>query len=410
VLIDRRTLLNVDWTLLATTLLLSVAGLAIVASATHVRRQPAPAALSGDVGSRAATPQATPPTRRAPLWVRQAGWLALSLMALVVVAAIDYRRIADRTPWLYLLAVAALLAVLVAGPLRSGTRRWLALGSFQLQPSEFVKIVAALVIARALAESRKDSVDLRDLLGPGVATLVLALLIAIEPDLGSAFCLVPMFFAVAFLAGLRLRALIGLALVLALVAGGLGWTFAKSYQKKRVYTYAARHIDPDGWIGRHLSRYVHLDASANDQRGAGYQSRQSRIAVGSGWLFGRGYRKGGQSQLGYLPARHTDFVFSVLAEETGFLGVVVVLGLYLLILWRALETALHARDRLGALLVAGLTSVLAFQVIYNVSMAAGLVPVKGLPLPFLSYGGSSLLFSFMAVGLILNVRIRQFAN
>ena len=172
--------------------------------------------------------------------------------------------------------------------------------------------------------------------------------------------------------------------------GGLGWQFAlKDYQKVRIYTFLDPSLDP---------------------KGAGYQKIQSQIAVGSGGLFGKGYRKGSQSQLGYLPARHTDFVFSVLAEEIGFLGVVSVLALYLLVLWRALETAQLARDRVGAFLVAGITATLAFQVVYNIAMVAGLVPVKGLPLPLMSYGGASMLSTFVGLGLVINVRMRRFAN
>ena len=174
------------------------------------------------------------------------------------------------------------------------------------------------------------------------------------------------------------------------MVAALGWTFAlKDYQKARIYSFLDPSLDP---------------------RGAGYQKIQSEIAVGSGGLAGKGYKKGSQSQLGYLPARQTDFIFSVLAEEIGFLGVVVVLGLYLFVLWRSFETARLARDRVGAFLAAAVAAMLAFQVVYNVAMVAGLVPVKGLPLPLMSYGGSSVLSSLMAVGLILNVRMRRFAN
>jgi len=218
---------------------------------------------------------------------------------------------------------------------------------------------------------------------------VLALLIAAEPDLGTAFCLVPLFLTVAFLAGLRMRAVLAVVVGLA-VAAALWWQFmAQPYQKERVYNF----LEP----GRDLKK-------------AGYQRNQSQIAVGSGGLTGKGYKNGSQSQLGYLPARHTDFIFSVLAEEMGFAGVVVVLGLYLLVLWRALETAQLARDRVGAFLAAGIASVLAFQVVYNVAMVAGLVPVKGLPLPLMSYGGASILSTFLGIGLIINVRMRRFAN
>jgi rod shape determining protein RodA len=218
---------------------------------------------------------------------------------------------------------------------------------------------------------------------------LVVVLIAAEPDLGTAFTLVPLFLTVAFLAGLRVRAILGVFLVM-IVVGSLGWMFAlKEYQKSRIYTFLDPNLDP---------------------RGAGYQKIQSEIAVGSGGVAGKGYKQGTQSQLGYLPARHTDFIFSVLAEENGFVGVVAVLGLYMFILWRAFETAQMARDRVGAFLAAGIAAILSFQVIYNVAMVAGLVPVKGLPLPLMSYGGSSVLSSLFAVGLILNVRMRRFAN
>jgi rod shape determining protein RodA len=408
--IDRRLLLNIDWPLLGTSLALTCIGLALVASATRVRHLSAPAQSVVTTADGTEREPPSPPSRETPRWVRQTGAIALGLIVFLAMLAIDYRRLADHAPLFYVASVVVLLGLLLFGHPVAGTRRWLTFGPLQLQPSEVVKVIAALVVARAFAESRKESLSLRDVLGPGAATAVLALLIALEPDLGTAFCLVPMFFAVAFLGGLRLRALVALVLLMGVLAGAAGWTFAKSYQKQRVVTYVARYVNPEGWLGRQIARHVPLDSRASDQRGAAYQSRQSRIAVGSGGLLGRGYGKGGQSQLGYLPARHTDFIFSVLAEETGFAGVCLVLGLYLTLFWRAFETARRARDRLGALLAAGLASMMTFQVIYNVAMVAGLVPIKGLPLPLLSYGGSSTLSALMAIGLILNVRMRRFAN
>jgi rod shape determining protein RodA len=258
-----------------------------------------------------------------------------------------------------------------------------------VQPSEFAKIVAALLVAKIFADFKKDSLGVADVIAPGAAVALMSVLIAAEPDLGTAFTLVPLFLVVAFMAGLRLRAVAGLFVVM-LVVGSFGWMFAlKEYQKSRIYSFLDPNLDP---------------------RGAGYQKIQSEIAVGSGGLAGKGYRQGTQSQLGYLPARHTDFIFSVLAEENGFIGVVVVLGLYLFVLWRAFDTAQMARDRAGAFLAAGIAAYLSFQVVYNVAMVGGLVPVKGLPLPLMSYGGSSVLSSFLALGLILNVRMRRFAN
>jgi len=408
--IDRRLLLNIDWLLLGTSLTLACIGLALIASATRVRHTPAVTLGAAAQAGAAEHESAAQPVRETRRWKRQVGAIALGSVVFLVVLVIDYRRLADHAPLLYVASAVVLLGLLLFGHSVAGTKRWLTLGPLQLQPSELVKVVAALVVARAFAESRKESLDLRDVLAPGAATAVLALLIALEPDLGTAFCLVPMFFAVAFLGGLRPRALLILVLLMGLAAGGLGWTFARGYQKQRLVTYATRYVSPEGWLGRQLARYVRIEPRAGDHRGAGYQSRQSRIAVGSGGFLGRGYGQGGQSQLGYLPARHTDFIFSVLAEETGFVGVSLVLTLYLTLLWRTFETARRARDRLGALLVAGLASMLAFQVIYNVAMVAGLVPIKGLPLPLLSYGGSSTLFAFMAIGLILNVRMRRFVN
>jgi rod shape determining protein RodA len=361
--IDRRLVLNLDWVLLGAVLLLAGIGVATIASATQSGR------LSG-------------------LYLKQVYIIGLGLSAMLVSLAIDYRRLADRAIVIYVVSVLVLLYVLRFGPLIAGTRRWILVGSFQLQPSEFVKIAAALFVAKVFAESRLEAMGLRDVVGPGAAVGLLALLIARGPDLGTAACLVPLLLSVAFLAGLRMRAVASLVLVMLLVAG-FAWPYLKDYQKTRIYTFLDPSLDPQG---------------------AGYQKIQSQIAVGSGGLLGRGYRQGSQAQLGYLPARHTDFIFSVLAEEMGFLGVVTVLALYLLVVWRMLETALLARDRVGAFLAAGIAATFTFQVVYNVAMVAGLVPVKGLPLPLMSYGGSSILSSLLAVGLILNVRMRRFAN
>lgn len=362
--VDRRLLINIDWVMLGAAVVLAGIGMAIILSATHTGAN-------------------------ANLYLKQLVLFGCGLLALLASLVVDYRRLADRSPLFYLAIVAALTYVLFLGPRIAGTRRWFLVGPIQVQPSELAKIVAALLVAKLFSDSRRESLGVKDILVPGAAVGLLALLIAAEPDLGTAFCLVPLFLAVASLSGLRVKALLTLIAALGVV-GGLGWQFAlKDYQKVRIYTFLDPSLDP---------------------KGAGYQKIQSQIAVGSGGLFGKGYRKGSQSQLGYLPARHTDFVFSVLAEELGFLGVVSVLALYLLVLWRALETAQLARDRVGAFLVAGITATLAFQVVYNIAMVAGLVPVKGLPLPLMSYGGASMLSTFVGLGLIINVRMRRFAN
>lgn len=361
--IDRRLVYNVDWVLTGAALALALVGVAMVYSATHSGRNP-------------------------DLYLKQLALAGVGTLGLVLAATIDYRRLADRAMLLYALSLVALLYVLRFAPVIARTRRWIVIGEFQLQPSEFVKLAAAIFVAKVFSEYRQETLGLRDVALPGAAVGLLALLIAREPDLGTAACLVPLFLAVAFLAGLRMRAVLALAAVL-LLAAAVTWPFLKDYQRTRIYTFLDPSLDP---------------------RGAGYQKIQSQIAVGSGGLAGRGFLEGSQAQLGYLPARHTDFIFSVLAEEAGFVGVVVVLSLYLLVLWRMLETARLARDRLGAFLVAGITASFAFQVVYNVAMVAGLVPVKGLPLPLMSYGGSSLLSSLVGIGLVLSVRMRRFAN
>jgi rod shape determining protein RodA len=361
--IDRRLVYNVDWVLVGAALVLALVGVATVYSATHSGRNP-------------------------DLYLKQLTLVGVGTLGLVVAATVDYRRLADRAMLLYALSAVSLVYVLRFGPLKAGTRRWIEVGGFQLQPSELVKIAAAVFVAKIFSEYRQETLGLRDVALPGAAVGLLAVLIVREPDLGTAACLVPLFLAVAFLAGLRMRAVVGLAAVMVLAAA-LTWPFLRDYQKTRIYTFLDPSLDP---------------------RGAGYQKIQSQIAVGSGGFVGRGFLEGSQAQLGYLPARHTDFIFSVLAEEAGFIGVVVVLSLYLFVLWRMLETARLARDRLGAFLVAGITASFAFQVVYNVAMVAGLVPVKGLPLPLMSYGGSSVVSSLMSIGLVLSVRMRRFAN
>ncbi len=363
--VDRRLFFNVDWALLAAVLILTAIGVATIFSAT----------FSG---------------RNAGLETKQLYAIALGIVGMIVCISIDYRRLVDRAALLYLLTLGMLTYLLVLAPRIAGTKRWvIGPGGFQIQPSEFAKLVACLLMAKIFAEAKKESLGLGDILVPGAAIALLAALIAAEPDLGTAVTLVPLFLTAAFLAGLRVKAILGLALVM-MVVGGLGWMFAlKDYQKSRIYSFLDPNLDP---------------------KGAGYQKIQSEIAVGSGGLTGKGYKQGSQSQLGYIPARHTDFIFSVFAEENGFVGVVIVLGLYMFVLWRAFDTAQMARDRVGAFLAAAVGAFLSFQVVYNVAMVAGLVPVKGLPLPFMSYGGSSVLSSFLALGLILNVRMRRFAN
>jgi len=222
-----------------------------------------------------------------------------------------------------------------------------------------------------------------------VLTLVPLALIYKEHDLGPAVVLIPVFIAIAYLAGMRLRVL-GIAVLALALAAPVAWTFVlRPYQKVRITSF----LDP-----------------SQDAKGAGYQQIQARITVGSGGLTGKGFRKGTQGQLRFLPVAHNDFIFSVLAEEQGFAGVLVALGLYLFVILRALEAARLAKDRLGSYLVLGVLASFSFQVIYNITMSAGLAPVKGLTLPLMSYGGSSMIATLAGFGLVLNVRMRRFTN
>jgi len=360
---ERRLYFHLDWLLLGTVLLTAGLGVVMIYSATH----------------------ATMPR----LYVSQLYALALGLVALVMARSIDYRSLADRSHLLYLAILALLLYVVFFGAVRGGARRWIDLGPFNLQPSEFSKMVLALVLAKFYGENRRQAPSGADLL-VGVGLLALPLLvIAQQPDLGTAVTLVPVYLAVVYAAGLPVRILGAIALAGVLVAP-VAWQFAlKDYQKQRVLTF----IDP-----------------SKDTRGAGYQQIQARITVGSGGLWGKGFQKGTQGQLRFLPVAHNDFIFSAWAEEQGFKGVIVALGLYLLIIVRSLEAARLAKDRLGAFLVLGVLASFTFQVFYNITMSAGLAPVKGLTLPLMSYGGSSLIATLAGFGLILNVRMRRFTN
>jgi rod shape determining protein RodA len=323
------------------------------------------------------------------IYVTQIYGIVLGAVALIVCLSIDYRTLADKSHFIYIGVLALLLYVLFFGAVRGGSRRWIDLGVFNLQPSEFAKAAVALVLAKFFGESRRGTMTRVDLLIAGALTALPLLIIARQPDLGTAVTLLPILFAVAFVAGMPMR-IFGILAIVGVLVAPIAWKFAlQDYQKERISTF----LDPE-----------------QDARGAGYQQIQARITVGSGGLWGKGFTKGTQGQLRFLPVAHNDFIFSVLAEEQGFAGVIVTLGLYLFVILRALEAARLAKDRLGAYLVLGVLASFTFQVLYNITMSAGLAPVKGLTLPLMSYGGSSMIASLAGFGLILNVRMRRFTN
>lgn len=320
---------------------------------------------------------------------KQIAWVLVGLAALLVVLAVDYHFLVDTALTLYVAGLLALILVLLIGHEAGGARSWFHVGGFSLQPAEFQKVATALLLTRYLSRLRQPFLSLRDIAVCCAMTGVPVVLIVLQRDMGSAAMFLPMLIGVLLVGGVKARQLIAAALLGMVVAYGL-WSFVmKPYQRQRIASFLAPEDDPYG---------------------SGYQVRQSKIAVGSGQWTGRGWGQGTQSQLRFLPERHSDFVMAVLAEEGGFLGVLTVLGLYALFVTSAARISMRSRDRAGILLVVALVSVIAAHAIYNTGMVVGLLPITGIPLPFISYGGSFMLFNFLATGLILNVDYRRYVN
>ena len=318
----------------------------------------------------------------------QLEWIALGVVLMVLLSRIDYHTIMDQAPILYLIAIVALVAVLALGHSRFGAKRWLPILGGLLQVSELVKLIIIIVMARYFSEVRTDQLSLTDLLKAGAIVGLPLVLIMKQPDLGTALVLLPLVAVGAYLAGLQWKHALAI-LALAAVMVPVGYHFLKPYQKERVTTFLRPEEDP---------------------RGAGYQILQSKIAVGSGGFWGKGLGHGSQNQLGFVPVRYSDFILAALAEELGFAGVFVALLLYMFLLLRLVQNAQRAHDRAGMFLVMGVAAVLGFHVLVNVAMVIGFMPVTGIPLPLMSYGGSATLFVFLALGLVMNVRIRRFVN
>jgi rod shape determining protein RodA len=362
-MIDRRIFREIDWVLIGLVLLLSLLGVLFIYSSSHF--------LPGHYA------------------LKQLIWVGLSLLALFAVTAVDYKFLVSYSIYLYILITAILLAIQVFGRLVVGTKSWLTLGLLQFQPSEAAKVIMILVFARLFAGYKSPYLTTRFAALALLVAGVPLFLIVIQPDLGTALTFVAIVGGAFILAGMKRKTII-VFLALGLVLGVGGWKVGlKDYQKKRLTTLLNPHQDP---------------------RGSGYQIIQSRIAIGSGGLTGKGFMNGSQSQLRFLPARHTDFIFSVIGEEFGFLGVFVIIAVYFLMLARMFLSLAKARDRAGVYIVFMASLLISFQFLINILMIIGLFPVTGIPLPFLSYGGSSLLSNYIACGLVLNVKMRRFAN
>jgi rod shape determining protein RodA len=352
-----------DWWLLAIVAAICALGVVEIYSATHG------SALVG-------------------MHTKQIRWLVIGFVLMFALSRLDYHVIMDQAPWLYIAGLAALVAVLLVGHRRFGAQRWIPiLGEF-FQVSEIVKLIIIIVLARFFAEVRTDELSLQDLIKAGLLVGLPLALILKQPDLGTALVLMPMLIVGAFLAGLQWKHAVVIVLIGVLMLP-VGWHFMKPYQKERVTSF----LHPE-----------------EDAKGSGYQVLQSKIAVGSGGFWGKGFGNGTQNQLGYIPVRYSDFIMSAWAEEQGFKGVLVALGLYMALLLRLVQNAQRAKDRAGMFLVMGVAAALGFHVLVNVAMVIGAMPVTGIPLPLMSYGGSATLFVFLAIGLVMNVRLRRFVN
>jgi rod shape determining protein RodA len=332
---------------------------------------------------------ATRDTTWADAWWKQIIYIFGGLFLMWVILVIDYHTLLHHVVLLYGLSVAALLGTLVIGRQVFGSVRWVPLpGGFRLQVSEFVKLVIILLVARYLTELKTEELEVRDLLKLAGLVLVPMALVLKQPDLGTALTYIAILAVGAFVAGLRWKYIAAITVVTALVLP-VGWHFLKDYQKSRLISF----MDPD-----------------RDPQGTGYQLIQSQIAVGAGGMFGKGIAKGTQTQLRFLPVPHTDFIFSGFSEEHGFVGVVAVLSLYFVMIMRIVQNAQTATDRSGMYICMGVAALLLFHMLVNVGMVVGKMPVTGIPLPFMSAGGSSVWSNFLALGLVNNVRLRRFVN
>jgi rod shape determining protein RodA len=322
-------------------------------------------------------------------WWKQLLYIAAGIVLMWIAANIDYNALMTHVYPLYIASVVLLIAVLVIGKQAFGSTRWIALPTgIHLQVSEFAKIAIILLVARFLTEMRGDVLELRDLLKLGGLILLPMALIAKEPDLGTALTYIPILAIGIFLAGMPWKYWVAIALVL-LVVVPVGYTSLQGYQKARIVSF----LDPE-----------------RDPQGTGYQLIQSKIAVGAGGTWGKGVTKGSQTQLRFLPVPHTDFIFSAFAEEHGFVGVMAVLILYFVLLMQIVQNAQTAPDRAGMYVCMGVAALLVFHILVNVGMVVGRMPVTGIPLPLMSYGGSSIWSTFLMLGLVNSVRVRRFVN
>jgi rod shape determining protein RodA len=330
---------------------------------------------------------ATMHTKFAGAHIKQLYWIIGGIGGMFLMSLLNYQLLLDRVHWMYIASVASLMAVLIFGQKYLGAKRWVKMpGGQHFQPSEWVKLILILAVAKYFADLQERDLSWRDFMKAGAIVAIPMLMVLRQPDLGTALTYMPIAIMGLFLGGLRAKQ----ALVVLLVAGlmmPIAFRSLKSYQRDRLTSF----MQPDA-----------------DRQGSGYQVIQSLIAVGSGGIWGSS--NGSQTHLDYLPVPQTDFIFAAFAEEHGFIGALGVLLLYFVVLMRLTQNAQTAPDRAGTFVVMGVVAVLSFHILVNVGMVVGFMPVTGIPLPLMSYGGSSVLFMFLALGMVMNVRMRRFVN
>jgi len=347
-----------DWVLLGTAAAIFIAGLLLLFSAVY--------------------------SKNTDFIIRQISWFLIGALFFIVIINVNYRKIISLGYVFYFFSVVMLLLVIFFGSKRLGAQRWLELGSFNFQPSEFAKLFITLALIQYLTQHKSEK-GIKNIAAAFFIMILPFVLILAQPDLGTALMLVPVFLTLLYIWGAKLKHLFFI-IISGLLMSPLAWFLLKDYQKDRLMVFINPNIDP---------------------LGAGYTVIQSRIAIGSGGVFGKGWLSGTQNQLNFLTERHTDFIFSVAGEEWGFAGGVVLIILYYMLVRRAIEIARKTDDPCGVLVACGMAAIIGIQAVVNISMTMGFMPVVGLPLPLLSYGGSSLLVTMIALGLLESISLHR---
>jgi rod shape determining protein RodA len=362
-MIDRRLLVNFDWLLLLATIILCIIGVLLIYSAT-----------SG------------PYTEvKQGLYLKQIYWIFVGLIIMILIISIDYHHLARWSPVLYIFNLLTLVYVLYASG--SNVKRWIRFLGMNVQPSEFTKFCLILLLAQLFKEKKYRDISMKSFIFAFVLTLIPTFMILKQPDLGTSILLIPLLLAILYISGFRISWLLGIIGIGMGIGPPFLWLGLKPYQKNRILSFINPNLDP---------------------LGAGYQVTQSKIAVGSGGLWGQGFLCGTQCRLKFIPQHHTDFIFSLLAEEWGLLGSLLVIGIFLFLLLKGLDICVNAKDRLGIIISYSVVVTLALHIIINIGMVIGIMPVTGIPLPFISYGGSAMVGNLIAIGLLQNIKMRRF--